>query len=171
MIGVRQKDIRHKLPHLPHVQLKPRTDVLGHSQPSLRDCSRCQLLPRTTSWATLSRPFGTVHAVNSYQDYVLSYSQSSLRDCHAVNSSPELTSGATLSRPFGTIHAVNSSPELTSWATLSRPFGTVHAVDSYQDYVLSYSQPSLRDYSCGQLLPRLASRTTLSRPCGTGSCY
>src|ERR1700722_16730282 len=58
MIGVRQKDIRHKLPHL-HVQLKPRTHVLGHSQPSLRDCSCFQLLPRTPSWATLSRPFGT----------------------------------------------------------------------------------------------------------------
>src|ERR1700733_14687401 len=123
MIGVRQKDIRHKLPHLPHVQLKPRTDVLGHSQPSLRDCSRCQLLPRTTSWATLSRPFGTVNAVNSYQDYVLSYSQSSLRDCHAVNSSPELTSGATLSRPFGTIHAVDSYPGLRPGLLSALPSG------------------------------------------------
>jgi hypothetical protein len=37
----------------------PRTDVLGHFQPSLRDWSRLLSLPRTSSWATLSRPYGT----------------------------------------------------------------------------------------------------------------
>ena len=36
------------------------TGVLGHSQPSLRDCSWLSLPnPGLASWATLSRPFGT----------------------------------------------------------------------------------------------------------------
>jgi hypothetical protein len=33
--------------------------ILGYFQPSLRDCSWRSCLPRTASWATLSRPFGT----------------------------------------------------------------------------------------------------------------
>jgi hypothetical protein len=37
----------------------PRTHVLGHSQPSLRDWSRGYVYPGLTSWATLSRPYGT----------------------------------------------------------------------------------------------------------------
>jgi hypothetical protein len=37
----------------------PRTGVLGHSQPSLRDCSWLLPNPGLASWATLSRPFGT----------------------------------------------------------------------------------------------------------------
>src|ERR1700721_2794493 len=37
----------------------PRTNVLGHSQSSLRDLSRWITLPRTASWAILSRPYGT----------------------------------------------------------------------------------------------------------------
>jgi hypothetical protein len=37
----------------------PRTCVLGHSQPSLRDWSLAHANPGLTSWATLSRPYGT----------------------------------------------------------------------------------------------------------------
>ncbi len=37
----------------------PRTDVLGHSQSSLRDWSRSHFYPGLTSWAILSRPCGT----------------------------------------------------------------------------------------------------------------
>ncbi len=40
----------------------PRTNVRdapGHSQPSLRDWSRSECTPRTASWATFSRPYGT----------------------------------------------------------------------------------------------------------------
>jgi hypothetical protein len=37
----------------------PGTDVLGHFLPSLRDCSWLLSLPRTSSWATPSRPYGT----------------------------------------------------------------------------------------------------------------
>jgi len=33
--------------------------ILGYFQPSLRDCSWPLFLPRTTSWAILSRPCGT----------------------------------------------------------------------------------------------------------------
>ena len=33
--------------------------ILGYSQPSLRDCSLVSNPPRISSWATLSRPFGT----------------------------------------------------------------------------------------------------------------
>jgi hypothetical protein len=37
----------------------PRTCVLGHSQPSLRDLSSLSRYPGLTSWATFSRPYGT----------------------------------------------------------------------------------------------------------------
>ena len=37
----------------------PRTRVLGHFQPSLRDYSLALANPGLTSWATLSRPYGT----------------------------------------------------------------------------------------------------------------
>jgi len=37
----------------------PQDCILGHFQPSLRDWVVSRTLPRTTSWATLSRPYGT----------------------------------------------------------------------------------------------------------------
>jgi hypothetical protein len=38
---------------------EPQDCILGHFQPSLRDCSSLESFPRTASWATLSRPSGT----------------------------------------------------------------------------------------------------------------
>jgi hypothetical protein len=37
----------------------PQDCILGHFQPSLRDWVVSQTYPGLTSWATLSRPFGT----------------------------------------------------------------------------------------------------------------
>jgi hypothetical protein len=59
--------------------------VLGSFQPSLRDCSSREMLPRTTSWATLNRPYGTQSfdfstASSLIQDCVLGGFQPSLRD-------------------------------------------------------------------------------------------
>jgi hypothetical protein len=36
-------------------------------------------------------------------------------------------------------------PRIASWVILSRPYGTVRWHRLTQDYVLGYSQPSLRD--------------------------
>jgi hypothetical protein len=78
--------------------------VLGYSQPSLRDWSRLLSLPRTSSWATLSRPFGTDLGCYLY---------------------PGLRPGLLSAVPSGLISVVISNPPRTSsWATLSRPFGT-----------------------------------------------
>jgi hypothetical protein len=48
-------------PHFSNLPLMPPTQdsVLGHFQSSLRDWSCWKPTPRTASWATLSRPFGT----------------------------------------------------------------------------------------------------------------
>jgi len=77
----------------------------GYFQSSLRDCSLPLANPGLSSWATLSRPCGTIRFSNL---------------------SPGLTSWATLSRPCGTILFSNLSPGLTSWTALSRPYGTCH---------------------------------------------
>jgi hypothetical protein len=54
--------------------------VLNYSQSSLRDCSRCQLLPGLRSELLSAVPSGLFMLSALTQAYVLNYSQSSLRD-------------------------------------------------------------------------------------------
>jgi hypothetical protein len=131
----------------------PRTDVLGHSQPSLRDCSFLSFLPRTASWAILSRPFGTVHSSHFYsglrpgefsavpsglflllistQDCVLGYSQPSLRDCSFFSFLPRTESLAILSRPYGTVPSSHFYPGLRPGLFSAVPSGTVPSSHFY----------------------------------------
>jgi hypothetical protein len=50
-----------------------------------------------------------------------------------------------LAHPVRCPYPTLQSPGLASWEILSRPCGTTHWHMLTQDYVLGYSQPSLRD--------------------------
>jgi hypothetical protein len=102
----------------------PRTDVLGHSQPSLRDCSFLSFLPRTASWAILSRPFGTVHSSHFYSG---------------------LRPGEFSAVPTGLFLLLISTQDcVLGYSQPSLPELFLPLI-STQDCVLGYSQPSLRD--------------------------
>jgi hypothetical protein len=90
-----------------HPGLRP-----GYSQWSLRDWVMRLTHTQDYVLATLSGPFGTVHAVDSYQDYVLIYSQSSLRTVHAVSSYPGIRPELLSVVPAGLARAINSPRRL-----------------------------------------------------------
>src|SRR6202034_3863433 len=111
--------------------------------------------PGLASWATLSRPYGTVPGCHvSPQDFVLGYSQPSLRDWLWLASLPRTSSWATLSRPYGTGSGWSLSPGLRHGLFPVVPTGPALVGLSPQDFVMGYSQPSLRDWLWLASLPR-----------------
>src|ERR1700744_5333337 len=150
-------------------QVPPRTSSWDISSRPFGTGSWLLSLPRTSSWATLSSPFGTVPGCSLYpglrpgllsavpsglflvvistQDFVLGYSQPSLRDCSWLLSLPRTSSWATLSRPFGLGPGCPLYPGLRPGLLSAVPTGLFQVALSTQDFVLGYSQPSLRDCS------------------------
>src|ERR1700678_1439778 len=142
--------------------------VLGHSQPSLRDCSFLSFLPRTNVLGILSRSYGTVPSSHFYPGLrpglFSAVPSGTVPSSHFYSG---LRPGAFSAVPTGLFLLLISTQDcVLGYSQPSLPELFLPLI-STQDCVLGYSQPSLRDCSFFSFLPRTASWAILSRPFGT----